>query len=78
MSTGRGKYVAAGVGVLLLAGVVYAWSVLAVPIAAEFSEWSKAKLSVTFTPATAGFIHAVVKVAKPSTTVYVDPALTVA
>lgn len=49
MSTGRGKYVAAGVGVLLLAGVVYAWSVLAVPIAAEFSEWSKAKLSVTFT-----------------------------
>lgn len=38
----------------------------------------KQKLSVTFTPATAGFIHAVVKVAKPSTTVYVDPALTVA
>lgn len=38
----------------------------------------KQRLSVTFTPAKAGFVHAVVKVAKPSTTVYVDPALTVA
>lgn len=37
----------------------------------------KQKLSVTFTPQEKGFIHAVVKLAKPSTTVYVDPELTV-
>ena len=49
MSRGRWKYVAAGVGVLLLAGVVYAWSVLSVAISAEFPDWSRAKLSVTFT-----------------------------
>lgn len=38
----------------------------------------KQKLSVTFTPQEKGFIHAVVKLAKASTTVYVDPELTVA
>lgn len=38
----------------------------------------KQKLSVTFTPQEAGFVHAVVKLAKPSTTVYVDPKLTIA
>lgn len=37
----------------------------------------KQKLSVTFTPQEKGFIHAVVKLAKASTTVYVDPKLTV-
>ncbi len=37
----------------------------------------KQKLSVTFTPQEKGFIHAVVKLAKASTTVYVDPELTV-
>ena len=36
-------------GLLLLAGVVYAWSVLSVSIAAEYPDWSRAKLSVTFT-----------------------------
>jgi len=35
------------------------------------------KLSVTFTPAEKGFIHATVRLAKASTTVYVDPMLTV-
>lgn len=49
MSNARWKYVIAGVGVLLLAGVVYAWSVLSVSIAQEFPDWSRAKLSVTFT-----------------------------
>lgn len=38
---------------------------------------TKQKLSVTFTPQEKGFIHAVVKLAKASTTVYVDPKLTV-
>jgi OFA family oxalate/formate antiporter-like MFS transporter len=49
MSRARWKYAIAGVGVLLLAGVVYAWSVLSVSIAAEYPDWSRAKLSVTFT-----------------------------
>ena len=35
----------------------------------------KQKLSVTFTPQEVGFIHAVVRVAKASTTVYVDPTI---
>jgi len=38
----------------------------------------KQKLAVTFTPQEKGFIHAVLKLAKASTTVYVDPKLTVA
>jgi hypothetical protein len=38
---------------------------------------SKLKLEVTFTPQEKGFIHAVVKLAKASTTVYLDPALQV-
>lgn len=37
----------------------------------------KQKLSVTITPQERGFIHATIKLAKPSTTVYVDPKLTV-
>ena len=35
--------------VLLFAGLVYAWSVLSTPIAAEFTAWTKAQLSLTFT-----------------------------
>ena len=38
-----------GVIVLLFAGLVYAWSVLSTPIAAEFTGWTKAQLSLTFT-----------------------------
>ena len=45
----RWLYAAAGVIVLLLAGLVYAWSVLSAPVAAYFPEWSKAQLSLTFT-----------------------------
>jgi len=37
----------------------------------------KQKLSVTFTPQEQGYIHAVVKLAKASTTVYVDPKITI-
>lgn len=45
----RWIYAAVGVIVLLFAGLVYAWSVLASPIAAEFTQWSQAQLSLTFT-----------------------------
>lgn len=38
---------------------------------------NKQKLSVTFTPQMKGFIHAVVKAAKASKTLYVDPKLTI-
>jgi hypothetical protein len=38
---------------------------------------TKQKLSVTFTPQEKGYLQAVVKLAKASTTVYVDPYLTV-
>lgn len=38
----------------------------------------KQKLSVTFTPQEKGYVHAVVKFAIPSETVYVDPKLTIA
>lgn len=39
----------AGVIILLFAGLVYAWSVLASPIAEEFPQWTQAQLSLTFT-----------------------------
>ncbi|MBT9776633.1 MFS transporter [Clostridium sp. MCC353] len=45
----RWVYAVVGVIVLLLAGLVYAWSVFSSPIAAYFSEWTKAQLSLTFT-----------------------------
>ena len=45
----RGIYAFVGVVVLLFAGLVYAWSVLSTPIAAEFPAWTKAQLSLTFT-----------------------------
>ena len=45
----RWVYAIVGVVVLLFAGLVYAWSVLSTPIAAEFADWSKAQLSMTFT-----------------------------
>ena len=45
----RWTYAAVGVIVLLLAGLVYAWSVFSSPIAAYFTEWTKAQLSLTFT-----------------------------
>ncbi len=45
----RWTYAVVGVIVLLLAGLVYAWSVFSSPIAAYFSDWTKAQLSLTFT-----------------------------
>lgn len=45
----RWIYAAVGVVVLFCAGIIYAWSVLSAPIAAEFPMWSKAQLSMTFT-----------------------------
>ena len=48
-SASRWIYVAVGCVVLLFSGLVYAWSVLSGPIAAEFPRWSTAQLSLTFT-----------------------------
>ena len=45
----RWVYAVVGVVVLLFAGLVYAWSVLSTPIAADFPAWTKAQLSLTFT-----------------------------
>ncbi len=49
MKTNRWIYAVVGVVVLLFAGLIYAWSVLASPLAAYFTEWSSAQLSLTFT-----------------------------
>ncbi|MBR1623075.1 MAG: MFS transporter [Pseudobutyrivibrio sp.] len=53
--TNRWIYAIAGVIVLLFAGLIYAWSVLSSPIAAEFSDWSKGAMSLTFTLAMSFF-----------------------
>ena len=45
----RWVYVVLGAAILMFAGVIYAWSVVSGPIAAEFAAWSKAGLSLTFT-----------------------------
>lgn len=45
----RWVYAAVGVIVLLLAGLVYAWSVIGKSIGAAYPEWTKAQLSLTFT-----------------------------
>ncbi len=49
MDKKRWLYAAVGTIILLFAGLVYAWSVIASPIAAYFPEWNKAQLSLTFT-----------------------------
>lgn len=38
-----------GVVAMLFAGIIYAWSVLSLPIAKEFTSWTKGQLSLTFT-----------------------------
>ena len=53
--TNRWIYAIAGVIVLVFAGLIYAWSVLSSPIAAEFTSWSKGALSLTFTLAMSFF-----------------------
>lgn len=45
----RWIYAIAGVLVLLLAGLIYAWSVISKVIVSAFPEWSAAQLSFTFT-----------------------------
>lgn len=45
----RWIYVIAGTVILLFAGLVYAWSVMSAPVAAQYPSWSKAQLSITFT-----------------------------
>lgn len=45
----RWVFVVVGIAVLLLDGLVYAWSVLAQPISEEFPQWTKTDLSLTFT-----------------------------
>ena len=45
----RNFYAVIGVVILLLAGFVYAWSVIAKSIGATYPSWSKAELSMTFT-----------------------------
>lgn len=45
----RWIYSIVGCAVLLLSGLVYAWSVLSVPIAEEYPQWTAAQLSLTFT-----------------------------
>lgn len=53
--TNRWLYAAWGVLILLFAGLIYAWSVLSAPIAAEYSDWSKGAMSLTFTMAMSFF-----------------------
>ena len=47
--TSRWLYAAVVVVVLLLVGLVYAWTVLQAPIAAMYPDWSKGQISLTFT-----------------------------
>lgn len=49
MKLNRYVYAIAGVLILLFSGVVYAWSVISTPIAKEFTQWTSAQLSLTFT-----------------------------
>lgn len=51
----RWGYVALGILILIFSGMVYAWSVMSAPIAAEFSQWTKGELSLTFTITMSGF-----------------------
>lgn len=48
-SLNRWVYAVIGVIVLLLAGLVYAWSVMSKPIGANNPDWTAAELSLTFT-----------------------------
>lgn len=51
----RWIYAAVGVLVLLFAGIIYAWSIMSLPIAGDYSHWSKFQLSITFTIAMSAF-----------------------
>lgn len=45
----RWIYAVVGTIILLFAGLVYAWSVIASPLVAFFTQWNKAQISLTFT-----------------------------
>ena len=45
----RWVYAIVGIIVLLLVGMVYAWSVMSKSIAVAFPEWTMGQLSLTFT-----------------------------
>lgn len=45
----RWTYLVVGVFAMLLAGLIYAWSVLSIPIAKENPQWSKGSLALVFT-----------------------------
>jgi len=45
----RWIYAMVGLIVLLFAGLIYAWSVLVIPISNKFLNWIKTSLSMTFT-----------------------------
>lgn len=51
----RWFYAIAGVLILLFAGLIYAWSVLSGPMAAEYPGWSKGAMSLCFTLAMSFF-----------------------
>lgn len=54
-NTNRWVYMATGVVILLLAGLIYAWSVFSVAIARDFPAWSKGQLAMVFTVGMMGF-----------------------
>lgn len=49
INVNRWFYLCVGIVIFLLAGMVYAWSVLSLPIGTYFESWTKAQLSLTFT-----------------------------
>ena len=49
MKANRWVYAIAGVIIMLFAGLIYAWSIFSGPIKLEFSTWTSAQLSLTFT-----------------------------
>jgi len=49
MKLNRWVYAIAGVIIMLFAGLIYAWSIFSGPIKSEFTTWTAAQLSVTFT-----------------------------
>ena len=57
MENKRWIYAVTGTVILLFAGLVYAWSVIASPLIAYFTEWNKAQISLTFTICMSGRVN---------------------
>ena len=49
MENKRWLYAGVGTIIMLFAGLIYAWSVLASPISAFFTDWTQSQISLTFT-----------------------------